>query len=128
MLQMIDEGEALNITSKYYSLLSKTGYVKHESVLRFLVYIFLLDLVDYTHAFFEEEDYKTIDRALNILFSNGGCLLPYPVFCANRAVLGRNEFMGTRAIRKTEDATVDADGNFVGYEDRYTEDEQPRII
>lgn len=120
MLRLIDEGKALEIQNRYYSILEKTGYLKHDAVLRFLIYLFLLDFVDYTHSFFTEEDYKKIAKALGILFSGGNCLMPYPVFCVNRITLGRPEYMGQIRVRKTEDLS--------GYEDRYTEDEKPRII
>jgi hypothetical protein len=40
------------------------------------------------------------------LFSTGGCLLPYPVFCTNRATLGRPHYMGTFKVRVTEAETA----------------------
>lgn len=84
------------------------------------MYSFLIDFVDYAHSFFDEEDYHKISLAMQRLFSDGGCLLPYPVFCANRITIGRNEYMGTMKIRKTEDV--------VGYDDRYTEDDYHRTV
>lgn len=120
MLRLIDEGKALDIQTRYYSVLEKTGYMKHDMVLRYLVYLFLLDFVDYTHSFFTEEDYNKVAKALGILFSGGNCLMPYPVFCVNRAVLGRPEYMGQIRVRKTEDLS--------GYEDRYTGDDNVRVI
>ena len=128
MLQVFDEKTALDISKRYFNLLSKTGYARHDSVLRFLMYTFLLDFVDYTHMFFTEEDYDQVDRALRLLFAGGGCLMPYPVFCTNSAKLGRNEYMGTLKIRKTEDLSVDADGNPIHYEDRVTQDDKHRTV
>jgi len=128
MLQVFDEKTALDISRRYFNLLSQTGYVRHDSVLRFLMYTFLLDFVDYTHMFFSEEDYNQVDKALRLLFAGGGCLMPYPVFCTNSAKLGRNEYMGTAKVRKTEDLTVDKDGNPVFYKSRYTQDEHHRTV
>ena len=125
---MINEGAALDITKRYYNLLQKTGYAKHINVLRFLMYVFILDFVDYTHSFFTEEDYDTVDRALRVLFADGGCLMPYEVFCANRATLGRNEYMGTLRNRITEDNSVDENGNPIENKDRYTQDDYIRVI
>ena len=116
---MIDEGRALDIIGKYHAVLSKTGYLKHNTVLRMLIYVFLLDFVDYTHTFYDEKDYNVIARAMDILFANGGCLLPYPVMCTNRVILGRPEYMGTMKLRRTEDG--------LGYEDRSTQDDKQRI-
>jgi len=128
MLQVFDEKTALDISRRYFNLLSQTGYVRHDSVLRFLMYTFLLDFVDYTHMFFSEEDYNQVDKALRLLFAGGGCLMPYPVFCTNSATLGRNEYMGKVKIRKTENDAVDKDGNDISYSDRYTQDDQPRTV
>ena len=117
---MIDEGKALDIVSKYFGFLEATGYVRPDLMKRFFLYVFLLDFVDYAHAFFTEEDYKLMDTALRKLFSGGGCLLPYSVFCNNRVVLGRNEYMGVMKRRITEDASCN--------EDRYTEDDFIRTV
>lgn len=120
MLGLIDENKALDIQERYYSVLKQTGYMKHDMVLRYLAYIFLLDFIDYTHGFFTEGDYNMISKALSVLFTNGGCMMPYPVFCANRAVLGRNEYMGTLKNRITEDLSDN--------KDRFTEDEIIRVV
>ena len=120
MLGLIDENKALDIQERYYSVLRQTGYMKHNMVLRYLAYIFLLDFIDYAHGFFTEGDYNMISKALSVLFTNGGCLMPYPVFCANRAVLGRNEYMGTLKNRITEDLP--------GNDDRFTEDDYMRTV
>ena len=120
MLQMIDEGRALDIVSKYFMLAESTGYVRQDLMTRFFLYVFLLDFIDYTHGFFSEYDYKMIDTALRKLFSGGGCLLPYTVFCANRVTLGRNEYMGVLRNRITEDLS--------GNEDRFTQDDNIRTV
>lgn len=122
MLQVIAEKKALNTLKRYFNTVQKTGYVKHEMLCRYMKYLFLIDLVEYTHDFFTQKDYDTVAEALAKLFSDGGCMLPYPVLCANRATLGRAHYMGTFKLRVTEgDRLVDRDK-------RITEDEQLRTV
>ena len=128
MLQMIDESKALETTTKYFDILKNTGYIKPGIMQRYLLYMFLLDFVDYTHNYFTEDDYDAVDNALRKLFVGGGCLLPYSVFCVEKITLGRNEYMGTLKNRITEDHAVDIDGRNIGDKDRYTEDDIIRII
>ena len=128
MLQMIDEGRALEITKTYFDILKYTGYMKPGMMSRYTIYLFLLDFVDSTHRFFTEEDYNTVDRLLRKLFVNGGCLLPYSVFCTDKVKVGTNDYMGTLKVRKTENGSEDRDGNGVGYEDRFTQDDFNRIV
>lgn len=128
MLQVIDEGKALETTVKYFDILKNTGYIKPGMMRRYFLYMFLLDFVDYTHNFFTEEDYDAVDNALRKLFAGGGCLLPYSVFCVDKVTLGRNEYMGTLKNRITEDHAVDIDGNDIGDKDRYTQDDIIRIV
>lgn len=122
MLQVTAENTALSTLSRYFNLVSKTGYVKHESLLRFLAYIFLIDFVEYTYDYFTQEDYDTVAEALGRLFSNGGCLMPYPVFCTNRAVRGRAHYLGAFTVRVTEGERL-ADRIT-----RVTEDEKVRTV
>lgn len=128
MLQVIDEGKALETTVKYFDILKSTGYLKPNMMQRYFLYMFLLDFVDYTHNFFTEDDYDAVDNALRKLFAGGGCLLPYSVFCVDRVTLGRDEYMGTLKNRITEDESVDKDGNPIHNKDRYTEDGTNRIV
>lgn len=120
MLQVIDEGRALDTTVKYFDILKTAGYLKPGMMQRYFLYIFLLDFVDHTHRFFSEDDYDAVDNALRKLFAGGGCLLPYSVFCVDRVTLGRNEYMGTLKERITEDRS--------GNKDRFTEDDFIRVI
>ena len=128
MLQVIDEGRALDTTVKYFDILKNTGYIKPGMMSRFMLYLFLIDFVDSTHRFFSEEDYNAVDNALRKLFSNGGCLLPYSVFCTNKVTIGRNEYMGVLKNRITEDLAVDENGNSIPNKDRYTQDDYIRVI
>lgn len=128
MLQVIDEGRALDTTVKYFDILKNTGYIKQGMMSRFMLYLFLIDFVDNTHRFFSEEDYNAVDNALRKLFSNGGCLLPYSVFCTNNVTIGRNEYMGVLKNRITEDWAVDENGRPIPNKDRYTQDDYIRVI
>lgn len=121
---MVSEPRALKLLSGYYDLLTTTGYVKHRTLKVFLIYLFILDFVEYMHAYINEENYKVIDKALSRLFANGGCLFSYPVFCERRATLSANKavlssvdpFTGYR-VRLTEKDAI-----------RSTEDEHIRIV
>ena len=125
---MIDEGKALETTTKYFDILKNTGYMKPSMMQRYFLYMFLLDFVDYTHGYFTVEDYNAVDTALRKLFAGGGCLLPYSAFCVEKVTLGKNEYMGKMKNRITEDYSVDKDGNRARNKDRYTEDEIIRVI
>ena len=125
---MIDEGKVLETTTKYFDILKNTGYMNPGMMQRYLLYMFLLDFVDYTHNYFTEDDYDAVDNALRKLFAGGGCLLPYSVFCVDKVTLGRNEYMGTLKNRITEDHAVDINDRNIGDRDRYTEDDIIRII
>jgi len=114
MLSLINEKIANNILKRYYSQVEKTGYVKESSVKRMLVYLFLVDFVNNTFWYLEEEDYAKISKLMHLLFSNGDCLLPYHIFCTNRATLGRDGEPLRARLRITEDLS----GNI----DRITED------
>lgn len=122
MFSLVDDNKLLSVIDRYYLVLEKTGYVKHSTVTRLLIYEFLADFIDNTAFFITEKDYNMIDSLLKKLFTNGGCLLPYPVFCTNRVKLHRYGADGT--VRITEDLTVDKDGNFIGHETRVTEDNE----
>lgn len=122
MLQAIAEDRALKTLDTYFSVVEKTGYVKENVLDRFMMYLFLIDFVEFTHDFFTEMDYDIVADALASLFSTGNCMLPYPVFCTNRATLGRAHYMGTLKLRVTE-AQRAVDGN-----KRITEDDNLRTV
>ena len=121
MLQVIAEDKALSILKRYYTQVEKTGYVKHEMLCRYMKYLFLIDLIEYTHDFFTQNDYNIVAEALAKLFSDGGCMLPYPVMCANRAKLGRAHYMGSFRNRVTE-------GTVLTSQNRITQDENLRTV
>ena len=119
MVQLISKTKAEGYLVNYYDMLTKTGYVKDSMLKKLLLYIFLIDFVDELHFLITEKDYGFIDKALSRIFVNGGCLLPYPVFCTRRATLGSAGYMGDFVVRVTEDLN--------GNDKRITEQEDIRI-
>ena len=89
MLAVTNKKIALEHMSKYYDMLELTGYVKRDISRRFLIYMFIIDLLDCVYNYITDEDYNVINNALNVLFSTRNCLLPYVVFCTNRAQIGK---------------------------------------
>lgn len=112
MLSVVDNNKLLSVVDGYYSMLEKTGYVKHDTVIKLLVYEFLAEFIQEAAFFITEEDYLKIDELLRMLFSNGGCIMSYPVFCTNRTKLAG--FAADGYVRITEDKS--------GNEARITED------
>ena len=88
MAGLLNKKKALNTMKNYFFLLEKVGYVRDFTIKKFLVYLFLVDFVDKVESYLTEDDYILIDRIMKRTFTNGGCLLPYPVDCADSAVVG----------------------------------------
>jgi hypothetical protein len=103
MVQLISKSKAEGYLVNYYEMLMQTGYVRDGIVKKLLLYVFLIDMVEYLHAFIDEKDYSIIEKALARIFTGGNCLLPYPVFCTRRATLGSQDYMGDFITRITED-------------------------
>jgi len=80
MVDLLDNKKALTQLKKYISNLSKTGYVRRSSVKRYMRYLFLIDFVDAFYPMLTMSDYGAIDEVMLRIFSDGDCLLPYPVF------------------------------------------------
>ena len=119
MASLFDDKTILSIIDGYYSHLEKTGYVKHNTVIRMIMYEFLTEFVNNTYFFITEEDYAKIDSLMKKLFTNGGCLMPYPVFCANRVKIAGYGADGT--VRITENLYRDREGNLLGNVARTTQ-------
>ena len=82
------------ILSSYFALLTNTGYAKSNIVFRMLAYVFILDMLKYCANYVTEKDYRILQACLMLLFKNGGCLFTYPIYCQNRAILGKDMIMG----------------------------------
>lgn len=102
MIQLISKTKAEGFLVNYVDLLTQTGYVRPGMVRKLLLYTFLLDFVEYMHAFIDEKDYGLIEKLLSKLFAGGNCLLPYPVFCTRCATLGSTDYMTDNVSRITE--------------------------
>lgn len=88
MAGLLNKKKALHTMKNYFFLLEKVGYVKDTTIRKFLVYLFLVDFVEHVEAFLTEDDYIMIDRILKRTFTNGGCLLPFQINCADSAKVG----------------------------------------
>lgn len=104
MVQLISKTKAEGYLVNYYEMLTQTGYVRDGILKKLLLYVFLIDMVEYLHAFIDEKDYAFIEKALARIFTGGNCMLPYPVFCTRRATLGSTDYMTDYVIRITESA------------------------
>ena len=124
MLELIDDKKALGALKRYFGLLRHTGYVKSVTVRKYLAYLFMIDFAHYAFPFLDEDEYIMLDRFMKRTFTNGGCLLPYPVACTKKVTLGDNGYMGKLKVRRTEDYSS------IGIEkrDRSTEDDYLRTV
>lgn len=66
--------------SRYFSILSKFGYVNYNKVYNILYLILIRDFVynDF-YGYITEDDYRHIERSLYCLFGKS-CLIPYPEY------------------------------------------------
>lgn len=84
-----------------------------------LMYLFILDMVEYMHGYITSEDYKLIEAALGFLARNS-CLFPYSVFCTNRAtlktdkaLLAKRKPVSSLGVRVTENVVNKPANNYV---------------
>lgn len=115
MLEYIENPKnTVSILDKYYNLLTQTGYVKRATVMRLLLYLFLLDFVDVLHYYFDEKDYEQVNCLLVKLFTGAGCLLPYHVFRKFNTKVGmpgdQSSMSGPRVTEKNRDVRISEDG------------------
>lgn len=102
MVEVLDNKAVLSHMAKYFDRLSAHGYVGAGTTELYLRYLFLADFVELLHAHITDDDYAKITRLLNMTFSTGNCLLPYPVFCERRTKVSGG-VMGKMIPRRTED-------------------------
>ena len=106
MQSVLQENKALNFVSRYYDLLSKTGYSKHSITQWYLFYLFLIDFFNWLYPYFTNDDYKTLDMAIVKLFNGGNCLIPYQVFATDKLKIARHvglaHYTGPSVLRKTQ--------------------------
>lgn len=99
MEEVLEHKKALDYIKGYYDVLSKEGYVKKNTERMFLRYLFLIDFVDTVYYYLTDEDYKVIEDCLHNWFSNGECLLPYPLFCHRCTTVGMTTVFDYDGIR-----------------------------
>lgn len=121
MASLFDDKTVLSIIDGYYSHLEKAGYVKHGTVIRMIMYEFLTEFVNNTYFFITEEDYSMIDSLMKKLFTNGGCLMPYPVLCANRVNIAGYGADGVVRITENDYNHNGLSGNIARTTEGYTE-------
>jgi hypothetical protein len=102
MLVAVEKDKAKELIDKYFSMLAVTGYVKHPVVVRYLVWLFLVDFVERVYPMLNDKDYNKINKALICLFSRGCCLLPY-IWESRDITWGEPIYMGEFTVRKAED-------------------------
>lgn len=72
--------------TRYFSILSKLGYVSYSEVDKLLVLIFIYDLLKSDcKSFITEEEYRILDKVLYCLYGHT-CLIPYPEYIVNTSI------------------------------------------
>lgn len=70
-----------NALSKYFTVLSNTGYFNKTDTLKLYVYVTIVRLFYTTfRGYLNEDSYKIVNKALYCLYGSS-CLIPYPDFC-----------------------------------------------
>lgn len=91
----------------YFKVLNSVGYFKSSGVNKLLVYAFIEELLTGPlRVFVSQDDYKTIQEALNCLYGTN-CLIPYPEFANVDDLYGhifsdgflRNALMETKDLK-----------------------------
>lgn len=102
MLVAVEKDKAKEYLDRYFSLLGATGYVKHNMVLRYLSWLFLVDFVEKVYGLLYERDYTAINDALICITNGDCCLLPY-IYQPQNITWGEPIYMGEFKARETED-------------------------
>ena len=117
---IVSDKRLKTILSNYYQMLGARGYVNPAAVDRIIIYLFLLDFIDSFAYFINDKDYDLINKVYRRIFSDGCCLMPYPVFNTKRATMGLSTLMGDFRFRWTEEDSEDTS--------RITEEDINRIF
>lgn len=92
VMEVIRTEKAYHLLRGYFDLLAKTGYVKDATVMRFLMWLFILDFASWMQNKITPVGYDTMNKALLKLFTNGCCLMPYDYIKENSLVVNEVEF------------------------------------
>lgn len=101
---MFNAGVAVEYLEGYFNLITKMGYVKSSFQWRYMLYLFLIDFTRAVGEYLTEEDYKKIRLLTEQLFSDGGCLFPYPLICCK-------EYSHGKAKEKCSPVVISATGD-----------------
>lgn len=102
MESILNEKNAVAFLERYFSSLKNTGYISGHTTCKFLLYLFLIDFADVMFTFLDDEDYRKIYALTSEIFSDGGCMLPYPSACEKKLKAGMPYVMRAISFRKTE--------------------------
>ncbi len=105
MVEVLDYKVVLDYMSRYFDRLTAHGYVGEGTAKSYLRYLFIADFVDMFYVYITDADYAQISRLLHTMFSNGNCLLSYPMFCDRRTKV-MSGFRERMIPRITEDAAA----------------------
>ena len=105
MLLAIEREQAKQILDKYYKVLSSSGYVRHDIVVRYMIWLYVVDFVERVYHLLTNGDYNRINRLLIALFGPKSCLLPY-LTRRTDLTIGNGMYMGMFDLRATEDTKL----------------------
>lgn len=83
---------SLDSLDKYFSILESTGYLNYDLVYRLIMLLMAEEwLNSFLNFYITEESYNIISRFIYCL--TGNCLIPYPEFIKDIAVVGKPVLM-----------------------------------
>ena len=102
MLSVVEKDNAKGILDKYFSTVASRGYLKRDTVKRFILWLFLLEFVERVYYLITDEDYNRISAVLDCIFFANNCLLSYEVIRSNISMAEETVSIPTFSLRKTE--------------------------
>lgn len=102
--------EVYNAITRYFSVLSHTGYKSYNEVYKLIVFSFIEELLyGPLSEFITEKDYNTIMRSLDCIY--GSCMIPYPEYKRTydsvvKGMHGKYRISEDRIIRSSESFNI----------------------
>lgn len=100
MKKILNIQRAVSLAEGYFEMLKKTGYVKEHTSCLLALFYFLTDFAETLYPFLTNEDWKRINALSAEIFSEGDCLLGYPVTCTEKIIAGMPYKMDAESIRE----------------------------
>lgn len=102
--------QALHSVDNYFNTLSQFGYKEQSDIDKLLILLFVEELLTGEMRFFvTEEDYRSIDNALNCLYGSS-CLIPYPQYISGNSLFGTmGEGLYVSGVTEYNDSTISPD-------------------